>query len=410
MVVSKGVVSSFVVVLTIAVVLLPPPLRTQTAAGIVPLSGQVFATRLFAKLPHDTNLFFSPASLRMALGMALAGARDGTAIEMMNALALNGDARTTPNGFAEEVRALADARQPQEVIRVVNRVWGQRGRAFKPDYLALLQRRYGAPLGQLDFKKDTENSRIAINKFVEEKTERRIKEIIPSGMLSPDMRLVITNAVYFRANWAIPFLEEATREDWFHISASKAVRAKLMSTTQWLGYATVGDAQVLEVRYAGRMSMIIALPRGKNGLAQVERTMNDKTIASWVNALKMTRVKLTLPRFTMTSSYKLRTILESMGIRSAFDWRTADFSGIDGTRELSLDQVLHKAFVAVDERGTEAAAATALGMRIGGLAPPPTPPVEFRADHPFVFIVQDVNAGSVLFMGRVVEPTGPTPG
>ena len=134
--------------------------------------------------------------------------------------------------------------------------------------------------------------------------------------------------------------------------------------------------------------------------------MNDQTIASWVNALKIARVKVTLPRFTMTNRFELSKILASMGMRSAFDPRTANFSGIDGTRELYIDQAIHKAFIAVDEKGTEAAAATALTVRVGGLAPT-TPPIEFRVDHPFVFFVRDVNIGSVLFMGRVVEPKMP---
>ena len=392
-------------VLTIAVVLVPPLARTQTTSGVVQAGeGQVFAARLFAKFPHDTNLLFSPTSVRLALGMALAGARGDTATEMTKALALSGNPRTAQNGLAKELRDLAAAEQQQQIVRVVNRVWGQTGRAFESDYLALLQRSYGAPFGQLDFKNETEKSRVAINKFIEAKTERKIKELIPPGSLNDDVRLVVTNAVYFKASWAMPFPEEATRDDWFHISASKAVRAKLMSNTQVFKYAMVGGAQLLEIPYAsGRMSMVIVLPVDRSGLGQVEQSMNDQTIASWVNALKIARVKVTLPRFTMTNRFELSKILASMGMRSAFDPRTADFSGIDGTRELYIDQAIHKAFMAVDEKGTEAAAATALTLRVGGLAPT-TPPIEFRADHPFVFFVRDVTVGSVLFMGRVVEP------
>ena len=167
---------------------------------------------------------------------------------------------------------------------------------------------------------------MAINKFIEAKTERKIKELIRPGTLKDDVGLVITNAVYFKASWARPFPEEATKDDLFHISASKAVRAKLMSTTQVFKYAMVGGAQLLEILYvSGRMSMVIVLPVDRNGLAQVERSMNYQTIASWVNALKLARVNVTLPRFTMTRDFELSKILKSMGMSSAFTKRTADF-------------------------------------------------------------------------------------
>ena len=215
--------------------------------------------------------------------------------------------------------------------------------------------------------------------------------------------MVLTNAVYFKAGWEQPFEPSATTDAPFFVSKAKTTQAKLMTTTHSFRYGKTADAQVLELPYAsGQMSMMIVLPNEKDGIAKVESAINDTSIANWARALSSTQVNVKLPRFTMTSHFSLADKLGAMGMPLAFDAAKADFSGIDGSKELYLGEVIHQAFVAVDEKGTEAAAATAV-IAIAGAAMPAAPPVDFRADHPFVFFIRDTR-GAVLFMGRVADP------
>jgi serpin B len=356
----------------------------------------------------------------MVLAMAWAGARGETAREIDAALALEGDAASIHRGFAGELQDLAtasaaavpadagpwqqeEAERRRQTVRLVNRIWGQKGRPFDATYLALLTADYGAALEPLDFEHDTENARTTINAFVAEATERKILDLIPPGRIAPDTRLVLTNAVYFKARWAEPFSAGATQTGDFHVSATKTVHAPLMQGSHLLRYAKVDGVQLVELPYAsGRMSMVVALPEA-GALPRLEKGLSEATLPAWSNALQYAQVRTTLPRFKTTADFEMAPVLSAMGMRSAFAYGPADFSGIDGTRDLFLSAVIHKAFVAVDENGTEAAAATAALMRAG--AARPAEPVEFRADHPFLFFIRDTKSGAVLFMGRLEEPT-----
>ncbi len=366
---------------------------------------QAFATRLYAQLPHEGNVFYSPTSIRMALAMTYAGAKGETASQMEKALALHGSSQTIHDGFAKELQDLVKANGDKQTVRVVNQLWAQKGRAFDPGYLALLQRNYAAPLVQLDFRADGDKSRRTINAFVEDNTEHRIKDLIPTA-LPTETKLVLTNAVYFKAGWRETFAESSTLNAPFFVSPSETTQARLMSVTHEFRYGKTADAQVVELPYAsGDMSMMIILPNDKNGLAKVEQAMNDASIATWAKSLSSTQVAVKLPKFTMTSTFSLGDKLGALGMSRAFDAQRADFSGMDGTKELFIGEVLHKAFVAVDEKGTEAAAATAVAA-VAGAAMPSARPVDFRADHPFVFFIRDTR-GTVLFMGRVATPSTP---
>ncbi len=380
-----------------------PAVGTDTDRYRVAEGEQAFATRLHAQLPREGNVFFSPTSVRMALAMTFAGAKGETATQMEKALALQGSAQTIHDGFAKELQDLAQANGAKQTVRVVNQLWAQKGRPFDAGYLSLLQRNYAAPLVQLDFRADGDQSRRTINTFIEDRTEHRIKDLIALP-LPEDTKLVLTNAVYFKATWRDAFQESSTADAPFFVSPSKTTQARLMSATHQLRYGKTADAQVLELPYAsGDMAMMIVLPNGRNGLAKVEQSMNDASIASWAKSLSSTQVDVKLPKFTMTSTFSLAEKLGALGMPGAFDAAKADFSGMDGTKELFLGDVVHKAFVAVDETGTEAAAATAVAVRAGA-AVAPSPPVDFRADHPFVFFIRDTR-GTVLFMGRVADPT-----
>jgi serpin B len=402
--------------------LLPTAASTDADRDAAARGESAFAARLYARLnaTDHGNLFFSPTSIRMALAMAWAGARGDTAREMATVLALDGDAAAIHRGFAGELRDLANAsaidvpadapawqrqhaeRRQTVRLHIVNRLWGQRGRPFDSGYLALLAADYGAPLAPLDFAHDPEKARVTINGFVDDATEHRIPDLIPPQALSGDTKLVLTNAVYFKAQWQEQFSADATQTGDFRVSATKTVRAPLMQLSRAFRYGTFDGVQLLELPYAsGTMSMVVALPE-VDALAKVERAMSDGTLPSWVNALGLRRVNVALPRFKTTGDFSLAPVLAKVGMKSAFVHGPADFSGIDGTRELYLSDVVHRAFVAVDENGTEAAAATAVVGAGGGA---PAEAVDFRADHPFLFFVRDTKSGAILFMGRIEDPT-----
>lgn len=409
------------------------PMPNSTALGPAPAEAvltadargaRAFSAQLYKSIQKkpDDNVFFSPASVRIALAMTQAGARGDTASEMTKVLSLSPDANDAQaaagyvlkswNRRNGEVTLPPNANQWQkqeaenkrETLRVVNRVWGQRGKAFLPAYLGTLQQSYEAPLMQLDFKSAAEASRIEINSHIERATEQKIKNLLPPGLVTADTRLVLTNAVYFKASWEHTFMDFMTKEDTFH--GAKDVKVKMMQQTEKLGYAEVGDAKVLELSYAsGNMSMFVVLPNAKDGLAKIEAALDEAKLDSWAKAPTRTKVSVWLPRFTTTQSFSLAETLSAMGMPQAFDAKRADFSGIDGTKELFISAVVHKAFVAVDEKGTEAAAATAVAMAAGAAPIKEPDPKEFKADHPFLFFLQDKKLGHVLFMGRVVDPT-----
>lgn len=383
-----------------------------------------FATALYDHVrAADGNAFFSPASVRLALAMTWAGARGETAAEMARVLGLEGDPERVGATFAAALREWASratveagpnasefekqqAERRRETLRIVNRLWGQKGRSFLPEYLDLVRTSFAAPLETLEFQADPEGSRRTIDDWVDRETEHRIQNLLAPGSIGKDTRLVLTNAVYFKATWASEFNAALTKDGAFHTSPSASVRAKLMEQTTHVRYGETDDALVVELPYALRdMAMVVVLPRARDGLAAVERKMGADAIDRWLGALADQRVHVVLPKLRTTSSFSLAPTLAAMGMRAAFAPASADFSGMDGTRELFVSAVVHKAYVAVDEKGTEAAAATAVAMATMGLPLNEASPKEFRADHPFLFFVHDKKLGAVLFMGRIADPT-----
>lgn len=379
-----------------------PKVGTDADRNRVAEGEQAFATRLYAKLPHDGNLVSSPTSIRIALAMTSAGARGDTATQMETSLALQGSPLSIHDGFAAELRDLGST-SSRQTLRVVNHLWAQKGRPFNADFVSLLQRNYAAPLGELDFNSDIDKSRLTINSFIEQSTEHKIKDLLAPGAIAKETKMVLTNAVYFKADWQQSFEPSATVDAPFFVSKARTTQSKLMTTTHSFRYAKTADAQVVELPYAsGQTSMMIVLPNDKDGLTKVENAIKDTSIATWASALSSTEVNVKLPRFTSTHHVSLAEALGAMGMPLAFDPTKADFSGIDGKKELYLGDVVHQAFVTVDEKGTEAAAATAV-VAVPPTAMPVAPPIDFRADHPFVFFIRDTR-GAVLFMGRVADP------
>jgi len=370
----------------------------------------VFALELYQQLgQEDGNLFYSPYSISLALAMTYAGARGETGQQMADALhfILSQD-RLHPalNSLDLELSQRGEGAKGKDGegfrLNIVNAIWGQKDYHFLPTFLDLLAENYGAGLRTLDFANAPEESRITINNWVSDQTENRIEDLIPRGLIDALTRLVLTNAIYFNAAWQHPFNEDMTEDGPFYLLDGGQVTVPMMRQTKSFGYAQGDGYQVVELPYDGReLSMVILLPQP----GQFER-FEGSLDAQWVNAiveeLEPGRVALTMPRFEFESAFSLNEILAAMGMPVAFSGG-ADFSGMTGNTDLFISHVVHKAFVCVDEAGTEAAAATAVVMKL--TAAPGTPPVQVTVDRPFVFLIRDIETGTILFVGRIVDPS-----
>ncbi len=362
-----------------------------------------FAFELYAKLKDDPNavkqdgnLFFSPYSISAALAMTYAGARGETEKQMAKVLHFTLPQERLHAGFAASGKRM---RADPDELRIANSLWGQKDYGFLEDFLELTKKYYGAELKEVDFIKETEKSRKTINKWVEKRTEEKISELIGKGILSRYTVLVLTNAIYFKGDWMIQFDKKNTRDAPFAISADKKVNVPMMYLKEKFKYWANEDLQVLELPYEREhLSMIVLLPKKADGLVEFEKSLTLDNLNNWLAGLRKREVMVYLPRFKITwGAFELKDVLKDMGMPHAFFWPPADFSGMTVRKDLFISNVLHKAFVEVNEEGTEAAAATAVVMtRSVGTV--------FRANHPFIFMIKDNRAGSILFMGRVVNP------
>jgi serpin B len=366
-----------------------------------------FAFDLYRELrDKDGNLFYSPYSISEALAMTYAGARGDTAAQMAAALHYLLPQDTLHPAFNSLDQALASRGQGAAgtngegfKLHVVNAIWGQQGFKFLPDYLDVLAENYGAGLRVLDFIKNAEQSRVTINDWVSQQTEQRIKDLVPPGAINNMTRLVLTNAIYFNAAWMYPFDKDATSNADFYLLDGSTVSIPMMRQTESFGY-TAGDGyRAVELPYDGNeLSMVIIMP---DELKSFEASLTGEQVAGIVQALKYQQVALEMPKFQYDASLGLKDALTSLGMGDAFIPDEADFSGMDGKQDLYIQDVLHKAFVSVDEAGTEAAAATAV---IVGTTSMPAEPVQLIINHPFIYFIRDIQTGAVLFVGRVLNP------
>jgi serpin B len=371
----------------------------------VSADGNAFALELYSRLRTELggNQFFSPYSIHTALAMTFGGARGETATEMARVLRFNQPPEKLHTAIGYMAGQLNGGRDGGYRLNVANRLWGQRGTNLQADFLTLTRDSYGAELAQVDFQGQTEQARAEINRWVSERTADRVPELVPTGMLSELTRMVLTNAIYFKGNWTSQFDPQLTHEAPFRSDAQRQAPVPLMHQTARFGYAEHDGLQVLELPYVGgELSMIVLLPTAVDGLAAVEDRLTTENLAAWTRHLAVQEVKVYLPRFKLDARLNnLAGTLQSLGMTRAFSPGDADFSGINGGRDLFLSAAIHQAFVDVNEEGTEAAAATAIVVNTPG--PPPMQPV-FRVDHPFLFLIRDRRWGNILFMGRVVEP------
>ena len=373
----------------------------HAADGAAPGSNS-FATRIYRQFAGGHgNLILSPSNIATALSMALQGARGQTADEMAAVLD-----QLPPDTAMDQL--LKDANTGGNQLLTANALWVQRGFAILSDFQQTIETRFRAPLSPLDFSGNPEQARAAINSWTEQHTKGKIRGLFGPGSLNASNRLVLTSAIYFYGKWQSAFSAAATKPEPFRLPSqssnvgSTTVQASFMHQTATFGYAETPSAQILEMKYAGTPVVFdVVLPKADAGIGDVDTTIDPGKLAEWLGAIHPRTVEVALPKFRAESQFSLKETLAQMGMHSAFTGQ-ADFSGIDGRRDLALSRVEHKAFVDVSEEGTEAAAATGVAVALVAMKSPPR--TVFRADHPFLFLIRDSRSGTILFEGRLMNP------
>jgi len=370
-----------------------------------------FALDLYQKIRSSSgNLVYSPYSISLAFAMTYAGAGGETASQMAKVLHYDLPQEQFHTAFNALDLAIAGrpaqsanaASEDQFQMTIANSLWGQQDWTFRPTYLDLLAANYGAGMHLVNFKNDTEASRQEINNWISDQTHERIKDLLPDGSIQPDAVLVLANAIYFKATWQQEFSANDTRPAPFHLLDGGMVDVPIMrmSPDQMFPYASGDGWQAISMPYKGGLTEMFIIVPDQGTFTAFESSLTAERYQAILSALQSQPVNLSIPKFKFELGLGLKDVLVPMGMQAAFTPNVADFSGIDGSKLLYLSAAFHKAFIAVDEKGTEAAAAT------GAVAVPGTAPrgAVIRIDRPFLFFIRDVPTGSLLFMGRVVDP------
>jgi len=380
--------SYLVAALVLATATAASPVSAETARKQVVQANNAFATDIYQQLASQDheNLFISPFSIHTAMAMTFLGSRGTTAREMARVLHLEMDQDSLLAGYdglltelnvdpevldrepakpAMESGEVVCRAAPLSQLRMANALWAERHYPFETSYLDRVQRHFRARLDTLDFRTRPETARDVINRWVETQTCDRIKDIIPPRFIDDSTRLIIADAIYFKDTWEDVFWERATKDRPFYLPSGETVQVPQMQQTGEFGYAETDGLQLLSLPYRSRdVDMVVLLPRARDGLSKLEKRFTAKYLTGWLADLKQHEVEVTLPKWTFESGIMLKDVLRTMGIKQAFVWPGADFTGMSSTGELFIGAVLHKAFVAVDEKGTEAAAATVV-QKIG---------------------------------------------
>jgi serpin B len=347
------------------------------------------------------NRFCSPASIATVLAMTYPGAENETRTQMAHVLHFELPDARLQDGFGK-LNTILNTKSKSYQLSVANRLWGQSGFPFAAPFLSTIREHYAAEVGAVDFARP-EQARQTINAWGAEKTHGKIAELIPAGVLTEKSGFVLTSAIYFKGTWQYRFAKTDTQDAPFHVSKDREIKAPMMKQTGAFQYAQTADSQLLELPYVGRhLSMVVLLPKQIDGLSKLEEKLSAGDMQKWISSLEHAHdVDVHLPKFTFTSHLGLKDVLSSMGMPRAFSDQ-ADFTGISTEKRQKLFDVIHEAFVDVNEEGTEAAAVTG---GHGGNAPGPVfEKIIFRADHPFLFLIHDNRTGAILFLGRVVNP------
>jgi serpin B len=374
------------------------PPRVQAARSV-----NSFGLDLYSRLsPKPGNLIYSPYSISTALAMTGAGARGQTWEQIAQVFHLSGDVNGMAGGYHDLMHDLGSPGRPRQFqLFTANALWPQKEYPFHAAYLDLVRNRFGANAQPLDYIADADQARRTINAWVAEQTRNKIPELFPVNSLGSDTRLVLTNAIYFKADWAHAFDKKATSPQDFYRDAQTTVKVPLMFQQAELAYQETADYQAIELPYKdGDVAMLVILPKKKDGLAALEKSLPQELLRHGLAHASHKQVAVHLPKFKISSEFKLNSTLSAMGMPLAFSGG-ADFSGMSDER-LSISLVIHKAVIEVDEEGTVAAAATGVVMKEAAAIS--DQPVSFTADHPFLFALRDRRTGCILFMGRVVNP------
>jgi serpin B len=391
--------------------------KENMSTKIIVEGNNEFALELFAKLQSTKgNLFFSPYSISTALAMTFAGAQGQTESQMAEVLhfpvadnrSMDSASKPVPDreqfaaDFGKMIKDLNNRGQKGAyTLTVANALWGQEGYEFLKQFQELIEKCYDGRLNEVDFVRAAEAARKTINDWVGKKTHGKIKNLIGPGVLNSKTRLVLTNAIYFKGNWTRQFKEDKTKDAPFTLADGQKIDIPMMNQKAEFSYMETNAFQALEMPYVEQeLSMVILLPKKFDALDEFEKTLTQDNLTQWLTKIHKRDVVVFVPKFKMTSQFSLASVLQSMGMTDAFS-SDANFSGMDGKRDLFISAVIHKAYVEVNEEGTEAAAATGVVMRLTSIGPP-TP--VFRADHPFLFLIRDNLTGSILFIGRVANP------
>ncbi|MBM3153454.1 MAG: serpin family protein [Chloroflexi bacterium] len=368
-----------------------------------------FALDLYQALrATDGNLFYSPYSISMALAMTYGGASGNTAAQMAEALhfdlaqeALHPAFNLLDLNLAQGADDPAGDLQPLE-LKIANAVWAQQEHPFLVEYLDLLALNYGAGIHPADFTTQAELVRKEINRWVSDQTNDRIRDILAPGTLDALTRMVLVNAIYFKADWQSPFDANDTYDAPFHLLDGTETQVEMMSNDGlYIPYADGENYQVVELPYAGGTAVMDIIVPDEGSFDTFDAALDWETLEAILASLQPVDLSLRMPKFTFTSQFSLSVQLAGMGMTDAFDPAAADFSGMDGLRDLYISNVIHQAFVAVDEKGTEAAAATAVIMTLTSM---PMRELELTIDRPFFFLIRDLSSGQILFAGRVLNP------
>ena len=349
---------------------------------------------------NENNIFFSPLSISIAMGMTYAGSEGETKEQIAQVFNFPLNDKNLHRELGSTQSQIVSRGSKGVEISIANQLWADKQYKFKCSYLRGVKRAYGAPVKRMTFRTNPDDCRLEINKWVEQQTRDRIKDLLPGGSITDMTSLVLTNAIYFKGQWDVKFKEENTKQGTFITLSRKEVPVDMMNIQEKFNLYQGDGVQLIELPYAGKeFSMLVLLPNEGKSLKDVEKKLALDNLNNYLDLMAQSDVLLSLPKFKFDAEFELKTVLSRMGMPIAFSNR-ADLSRMSGNKELKIDEVYHKAFVEVSEEGTEAAAATAVVIVRKSV----TIPVEFNANRPFIFIIRENLSGNILFMGRVTNP------
>ena len=387
---------------------------SQNVKGLVD-SNNAFAFKLYNEVEKkDSNILFSPYNVSLALAMTYNGARNVTAQEMCNVLNFS----LEKESFNKNFKSLNDkidslGKKNGFDLNLSNSIWIETG--FKPlkSFSDIIYSQYQAEINLVDYINEIERSKAVkkINEWVERKTKDRVKDLLNDGAVNYQTRLVLISTIYFKSNWAIIFDRSKTKHEDFYLSASKKEMVDYMNITSQYKYYNDSLLQVIEIPYSGdKVSMLIFLPKNKEDFITMEKQVNSEYYKSIVKSFQSDgylkqKIQLSLPKFRISKTLPLKNVLSTLGMPSAFSKESADFSGITGNKQLCISGILQQSFIDVTEEGTEAAAATAIVDELRKRELKNNPPIIFNVNHTFMFLIKDNLTGSILFMGKIMNPT-----